>query len=90
MKQLAYSAIIGAEAVVEEAADPSLLGIRGIIVREGKNTITLTNGRREVNLLKWNVTLRLRTSSGEVLVPGTRLSGRPEERTKEILRGYKR
>lgn len=89
--KLTYSDILGEEAVVSYSTDPSLIGKRGIIVGEGKNTLRMLNGKKEIKMLKWNVSLKIMAKNGRsILVSGTDILGRPEERTKEIVRRKKR
>jgi|YelNatPaOPRAMG01_1025707.scaffolds.fasta_scaffold18661_6 RNase P/RNase MRP subunit p29 len=91
MNKVTYSEIIGAEAEVVYSADPTLLGIRGLISGEGKNTIRILAKGKELTLLKWNVTLKILTDSRkEVIVSSSDIEGRPEERTKTVIVGRRR
>jgi RNase P/RNase MRP subunit p29 len=87
VKRISYSEILGAEALVTYSADPSLIGKRGTIVGEGKNIVRLADGKRELKLLKWNIMLDIVTRNGErKVISGMEILGRPEERSKEIIR----
>ncbi|MEM0021694.1 MAG: ribonuclease P protein subunit [Fervidicoccaceae archaeon] len=91
MRLPTYSEILGAEAEVMSSADPSLNKRRGIIAGETKNTIILIEKGKELKLLKWNIVLRINPGrKDERVISGIDILGRPEERTKEILRTGKR
>jgi ribonuclease P protein subunit POP4 len=78
--------LVGLRAKVVESSDPSQRGIEGVIVDETKNTLTLQKERKR-RLSKESVTLSIHTESGlELLVNGSLLLGRPEERIKKKLR----
>lgn len=78
--------LVGLRAKVVESSDPSQEGLEGVIIDETKNTLTLQKERKR-RLSKESVTLSIHTESGlELLVNGSLLLGRPEERIKKKLR----
>ncbi len=79
--------LIGLRAKVAESRDPGLVGVSGVITDETKNTITLKGPKGSKKVAKEQVTLSIHTDSGdELLVNGSLLLGRPEERIKKKIR----
>ncbi|QOJ78208.1 ribonuclease P protein component 1 [Infirmifilum lucidum] len=78
--------LIGLQAEVVEARNPYLVGIRGIVLDETKNTLVIGEpggGRKTV--LKFQAVFRFILPDGtKVLVDGKYLVGRPEERLKKL------
>lgn len=79
--------LVGLKAEVADSTDPSLKGLSGTISDETKRTITLKGSKGPKKVPKENVTLSIHTDSGdELLVNGSLLLGRPEERIKKKVR----
>ena len=79
--------IIGLEAEVIRSTNPSLEGIKGIIIDETKYTIVLKTARGWKRVLKHLVVLRMVLPGGKrVIIEGKYLVGRPEDRLKRRLR----
>jgi ribonuclease P protein subunit POP4 len=75
--------LIGLEMKVAKAKNPSLRGLRGIIVDETRNMLTVADGGKRVLIPKDVATFRFRLKEGTLVdVDGTRLTGRPENRLK--------
>ena len=82
--------IIGLKVNIIEARNETLKGIKGRVVDETRNTLSIDtiNGLRKI--LKKNITLLIKTKEGEVKVPGEALIGRPEKRIKRRKKLVKR
>lgn len=74
--------LIGLESEVIGSKNKSNLGIKGKIVDETKNTISIEQKNKIKKLLKSNIILKIKIGDQEIKIPGERLSGRPKERIK--------
>jgi ribonuclease P protein subunit POP4 len=79
--------LVGLEAKVADSTDAGLKGLSGTISDETQKTITLKSSKGLKKVPKEFVTLSIHTDSGdELLVNGSLLLGRPEERIKKKIR----
>ncbi len=79
--------LVGLRAKVAESRDSGLKGLSGRITDETKETLTLKGPKGSKKVAKENVTLSIHTDGGdELLVNGSLLLGRPEERIKKKVR----
>ena len=79
--------LVGLRAKVAESRDPGLKGLSGVVSDETQRTITLKGPKGSKKVAKEHVTLSIHTDSGdELLVNGSLLLGRPEERIKKKVR----
>jgi len=79
--------LIGLSAEVADSSDPSLKGLSGKITDETQKTITLTGPKGSKTVAKEKVSLSIHTDNGdELLVNGSLILGRPEERIKKKMR----
>ncbi|MDY6771518.1 MAG: ribonuclease P protein component 1 [Candidatus Nanohaloarchaea archaeon] len=79
--------LIGLEAEVVEATDPSREGITGTVVDETKNTLVLDTDQGERQIPKEESVFRFHLGDLKVRVNGRLLAGRPEERIGKDLPG---
>ncbi|MBD3313921.1 ribonuclease P protein subunit [Candidatus Woesearchaeota archaeon] len=84
MKDLAKKELIGVEAEIIDSVNKSNIGIKGRIIDETKNCITIMTDKGEKKMIKNNITLNI--SEKKARIQGKDLSGRPEERIKKKLR----
>lgn len=75
--------LIGLEVEVVNAKNKSLIGIKGKIVDETKNTFVIETDGKEKNLLKDQVTLIIDFKKEKIRVEGKLFLGRSEERIKK-------
>ncbi len=81
--------IIGLDTRVSGGANKQLVGLKGKIIDETRNTITIFDGKYKRIVPKDVVILRIRVPDGTwVEVNGKKLVGRPEDRVKMRLRGW--
>jgi ribonuclease P protein subunit POP4 len=79
--------LVGLRAKVVESPDKGLNGLSGEITDETQRTITLTGPKGPKKVTKENTTLSIHTDGGdELLINGSLLLGRPEERIKKKIR----
>ncbi len=83
-KNIVQHEIIGLEAEVSKANNKSLQGVKGKIIDETQNTITIqeSNGKTK-KILKSQITLTLHIDNQTVEIEGESLISRPEDRTKK-------
>ncbi len=75
--------LIGLEIEVVDAANKALKGIKGIIVDETKNTLTIEHENKIKIVLKEQVTLNIKMGGHIVRIDGKMLLGRAEDRIKK-------
>ena len=75
--------LIGLEVEVVDAKNKSLIGIKGKIVDETKNTFVIEIKGKEKKLLKDQVTLIIDFKKEKIRAEGKLFLGRPEERIKK-------
>ncbi|MGC8885418.1 MAG: ribonuclease P protein component 1 [Candidatus Nanoarchaeia archaeon] len=76
--------LIGLEARVLKAKNPSNVGLAGKIVDETQNTLTLEVSGRQKKIFKSDIVLALKLPDGkQVQIDGALLVGRPWERIKK-------
>ncbi len=75
--------LIGLECEITGSTDPTLVGKKGTIVDETRNTLVIAERTGENRIPKGNITLMLKINKEEVLIHGKKLIGRPEDRVKK-------
>lgn len=73
--------LIGLEIEVTGSGNKSLIGKKGIITNETRNTLTIRNGR-DTKLMKSAIVFKVRLDGKDVEVDGKAVVGRPEDRLK--------
>jgi len=76
--------LIGLEIKVDEAKNPSNIGIEGKIVDETQQTLTIKTKKGQKRLIKKNITLTIK--SQKIKIKGSLLVGRPEDRIKKKIK----
>jgi ribonuclease P protein subunit POP4 len=77
--------IIGLDARIVESTDPSLRGIRGSIVFETKNTISIRTDSSVKQIAKKTAKkIEIKTYSGVCFISGSSMIGRPEDRISRL------
>jgi ribonuclease P protein subunit POP4 len=74
--------LIGLEIEVVEASNRNLVGKKGKVIDETRNTLTVRGGGKETRLLKAAIVFRTKVGGELVQVDGKKLVGRPEDRVK--------
>lgn len=79
--------LVGLKATVAGSTDAGLVGLSGVIMDETQKTITLKGPRGPKKVPKECTTLSIHTDGGdELLINGSLILGRPEERIKKKIR----
>jgi len=85
---LIFHEFVGLRVTVVESSDPSLKGLEGEVVDETKNIFKIRTVRGYKALPKSVVTLRVEMpTSSTLVIDGSRLLGRPEDRIRRMRRG---
>ena len=82
LKHVIRHELIGCPAEVVDAANQSLVGIKGKVVDETKHLLVLDNGM-ERRGLKEHATVKITMQGRSYVINGKLLVGRPEERLKK-------
>ncbi len=87
-KNIFYHELIGLYIRILEHTDPSLVSISGLVVDETLKTLVIeTRDGRRKRVLKENGVYQFRLPSGEkVIIRGSQILGRPEDRLKNMVK----
>ena len=84
-ENIVYHELIGLEVTVILHSDPTLIGLRGIVIDETKHTLKIRTREGDKRVPKLYGVFRFRLPSGlEVDVDGSLIVGRPEDRVKRV------
>jgi len=75
--------LIGLDARISGGHNKSQKKIKGLIVAETRNTLTLSNGKKEKTVVKCEASFIFNLGGTMVEVEGKTLIGRPEDRVKK-------
>lgn len=88
-KNLVHHELIGLEVEVKEAKNKNLVGIKGLVVNETKNTLWIETEKGVKKILKKHAKFLFTLPSGKkVIVDGKLIAKRPEERIKMKVRRW--
>ena len=78
-------------AEVIDSTDPNQIGLKGIIIDETRQTVTiLPVDKRPKMIPKANVSFRIADGSSEATILGKTILYRPEDRVKRLARRYRK
>ena len=77
-RDIAKHELIGLKTEIIDSKNKDNIGIKGQIIDETKNTITIEQNNKTKRLFKNNITLKINNQK----IKGTSLKGRPKERIK--------
>lgn len=83
LKDFLRHELIGLKMEVINSKNKNLIGIKGVIIDETRNTLVIKNDAKVLTLLKEQVTLKIFKDNHEIKVNGELLVGRPEDRIKK-------
>lgn len=75
---------IGLEVEVVSSRHPGYLNVRGVVVDESKNTLTISTAAKEVVVPKPGNEFRFTYEGDRITVNGSEIQHRPEDRIKKI------
>ena len=85
LKDMLRFELIGLEVEIVSSKNKSLVGLKGKIVDETKNTIVIEKGNKEKEILKEQADFRFKINNDYIECKGSLLLGRLEERLKKKL-----
>jgi ribonuclease P protein subunit POP4 len=83
VRDVLKSELIGLIIEVTDATNQSLQGLKGKVVEETRNTLTIRDGDKEKKIVKEHVTITTTIDEKTIEIDGKLLVGRPEERLKK-------
>ena len=86
LRDLIRQEFIGRYAEVTEAKNKCLIGVKGKIVDETKNMLTIATQHGEKKLIKDQIVLNVHFNGKIYRIEGKYLIGRPEERLKKKIK----
>jgi ribonuclease P protein subunit POP4 len=81
-KDIAKHELIGLEIEIVESKNKALIGLKGRITDETKNTITIDDGK-ERKIMKSQIKMKTEIGNKKYEIDGRILVGRPEDRIKK-------
>lgn len=85
--RLARGELIGLPVSVVESTDPTLVGVKGVVVDETLNTFLVErDDDKQIHVAKANTVFAFEDLEGQapVRIPGDRIRFRPEDRIKRV------
>ncbi len=82
-KQIVRSEFIGSLIEIVKSKNPTLIGVKGKIVDETKNTIKIKENGKIKTILKNHVTFHIHKNDRIYEIDGKMLNKKPEDRTKK-------
>lgn len=79
MKGVLKGELIGSQIEIVESKNKTLVGKKGKITDETKNTVTIQTGRKKIKVIKSHVTFMIKNKK----IQGKSLVSRPEDRLKK-------
>lgn len=80
--------LIGRKTEVKNSTDKGKIGIKGKVVNETLNTITIETEKGEKKIPKKTTTFKFKKDNKEIKVKGKEIRYRPEDRIKKNWRKY--
>ena len=81
-KEIVRGELIGLSIEVIDAKNPSVVGIKGKIIDETKNTIVIQSDKVK-KLIKNQIKMKIKLKDKIIEIDGKNLVGRPEDRIKK-------
>ena len=74
---------IGRHVEIKECTDPTFVNVSGIIIDETKNTFLIETEDKQKRIAKNTATFGFEYKGKKIIIKGSRLIYRPEDRTKK-------
>ena len=78
LKSFLKGEFIGKKIEITKSRNPSLIGLKGKVIDETKNMLTIKTGNRQIKIIKNEVVIKLDKTE----IQGKNIQKRPEERIK--------
>ena len=79
---------IGLKVSIADSDNSSIIGLKGIVVNETRNTLVIETDKGEKTLLKEQCVFVFELPEGKVRIDGKLLASRPEDRIRKKFRSY--
>lgn len=76
--------LIGKHVEITKANNKKIEGLKGTIINETKNTITVETNNEEKTLIKDTITLKMKHNNKTFEINGKLLVNKPEDRIKKV------
>lgn len=86
LKDVARHELIGKKVEVTQAENPCLVGIKGKVIDETMNTLTLECEGKKKRLIKSQIKFKMKIGEKILEMDGKIIVGRPEDRIKRVRR----
>jgi len=83
LKNFLTGEIIGLKMEIMDSKNKNLIGIKGVVIDETKNTLAIKEDNIVKTILKKQVVLKFNYGENNIIVDGNLLIGRPEDRIKK-------
>lgn len=85
MKSITKHELIGSSVEIVDSSNKSNVGIKGKIIDETKNTITIQQNNKQKRLFKNNIMLIIKIKDKRYKIKGKLLAQRPKDRLKNEI-----
>ena len=75
--------LIGRQVIIKECTDPSWINMSGTVIDETKNTFLIETENQQKRIAKITATFEFEYNGKKIIVEGSRLMYRPEDRIKK-------
>lgn len=82
IKDISRSELIGLSIEITESENESLIGLRGKIIDETKNILTLETKKGIKKIIKSQIKFKMEANNKKIEVNGKLITNRPEDRLK--------
>ncbi len=82
-KKIIKDELIGRRVIIKDCTDPAFVNFTGVVVDETKNTFLIESENKQKIVAKNTATFEFEYKGKKIIIKGSRLIYRPEERTKK-------
>lgn len=86
LKDVLKYELIGLTVEIIQSTNPSLKGLRGKVIDETRNTLTLYTDGKEKKIIKKQATIMVTFHNKKIAIEGNLLIARPEDRLKKKIK----
>jgi RNase P/RNase MRP subunit p29 len=83
---ITFGDLFGSEVEVLMYPDRNVIGLIGIVENETQKTISIYRNKKTITLFKDYIVFKIRSKNSETVIYGNEIVGRPEDRTKEVIK----
>lgn len=79
VKEVLKGELIGSQIEIESSKNKSLVGVKGEVIDETKNTLTIQTPKKKIKIIKSHVTIMIKNQK----IQGKSLVSKPQDRLKK-------